>query len=119
MSRLPRDPVYLVDASIYIFQAWFSPHYLVRSTAGDDLSAFFGFAQFLQRFLRQTVGLVAVVRALTRGEFFQHGGHGVRRKLLPGDLHGRSQPICSRSMPSGSSLIAWSPAKGKSFVSAS
>jgi DNA polymerase-1 len=54
MSRLPRDPVYLVDASIYIFQAWFSPHYLVRSTAGDDLSAFFGFAQFLQRFLRQT-----------------------------------------------------------------
>jgi DNA polymerase-1 len=54
MSRLPRDPVYLVDASIYIFQAWVSPHYLVSSTAGDDLSAFFGFAQFLQRFLRQT-----------------------------------------------------------------
>ncbi len=54
MSRLPREPVYLVDASIYIFQAWFSPHYLVSSNAGDDLSAFFGFAQFLQRFLRQT-----------------------------------------------------------------
>lgn len=54
MSRLPSEPVYLVDASIYIFQAWFSPHYLVSSTGGDDLSAFFGFAQFLQRFLRQT-----------------------------------------------------------------
>lgn len=54
MSRLPHDPVYLVDASIYIFQAWFSPHYLVSSSGGDDLSAFFGFAQFLQRFLRQT-----------------------------------------------------------------
>ena len=54
MTPRPTDPLYLVDASIYIFQAWFSPHYLVSSNAGDDLSAFFGFAQFLQRFLRQT-----------------------------------------------------------------
>ena len=54
MSLRPSEPVYLVDASIYIFQAWFSPHYEVLSKDGRDLSAFFGFAQFLNRFLRQT-----------------------------------------------------------------
>jgi len=54
MSPRPTDPLYLVDASIYIFQAWFSPHYEVLSKDGRDLSAFFGFAQFLNRFLRQT-----------------------------------------------------------------
>ena len=54
MTPRPSDPVYLVDASIYIFQAWFSPHYEVISKDGRDLSAFFGFAQFLNRFLRQT-----------------------------------------------------------------
>ena len=54
MTPRQSDPVYLVDASIYIFQAWFSPHYEVLSKEGRDLSAFFGFAQFLNRFLRQT-----------------------------------------------------------------
>ncbi len=54
MTPRPTDPLYLMDASIYIFQAWFSPHYEVLSKDGRDLSAFFGFAQFLNRFLRQT-----------------------------------------------------------------
>ncbi|MES3006340.1 MAG: 5'-3' exonuclease H3TH domain-containing protein [Pseudomonadota bacterium] len=49
MSR----PVYLLDASIYIFQAYFSPHLQIWAQDGRDLSAFFGFAQFLLRFLRQ------------------------------------------------------------------
>ena len=47
-------PFYLVDASIYIFQAYFSPHMQVWGEDGRDLSAFLGYAQFLQRFLRQT-----------------------------------------------------------------
>lgn len=47
-------PLYLVDASIYIFQAYFSPHMQVLGEDGRDLSAFLGYAQFLQRFLRQT-----------------------------------------------------------------
>lgn len=46
--------LYLVDASIYIFQAYFSPHLEVWGEDGRDLSAFLGYAQFLQRFLRQT-----------------------------------------------------------------
>ena len=49
-------PVYLVDASIYIFQAYFSPHLQVWALDGRDLSAFFGYAQFLLRFLRQARG---------------------------------------------------------------
>lgn len=47
-------PFYLVDASIYIFQAYFSPHLEVWGEDGRDLSAFLGYAQFLQRFLRQS-----------------------------------------------------------------
>lgn len=50
MSR----PVYLVDASIYIFQAYFSPNLQIWSDDDRDLSAFYGFAQFLLRFLRQS-----------------------------------------------------------------
>ncbi|MCB1664534.1 MAG: hypothetical protein KDI28_02070 [Pseudomonadales bacterium] len=47
-------PLYLIDASIYIFQAYFSPHMQVVGEDGRDLSAFLGYAQFLQRLLRQT-----------------------------------------------------------------
>ncbi|OFE11817.1 hypothetical protein PHACT_00525 [Pseudohongiella acticola] len=47
-------PVYLVDASIYIFQAHFSPHQQVWSRRSEDRSAFTGFARFLLRFLQTT-----------------------------------------------------------------
>lgn len=47
-------PVYLVDASIYIFQSYFSPWLEVISTDGRDISAFHGYARFLLRFLGQT-----------------------------------------------------------------
>ncbi|MEC8860953.1 MAG: 5'-3' exonuclease H3TH domain-containing protein [Pseudomonadota bacterium] len=46
-------PLYLVDASIYIFQAHFSPATVAYATDGSDRSAFVGFARFLIRFLRQ------------------------------------------------------------------
>ncbi len=54
MALTSSKPFYLVDASIYIFQAYFSPHMQVWGEDGRDLSAFLGYAQFLQRFLRQT-----------------------------------------------------------------
>lgn len=47
------SPVYLVDASIYIFQAHFSP-LQVWSRRSEDRSAFVGFARFLLRFLQVT-----------------------------------------------------------------
>jgi DNA polymerase I len=47
-------PVYLIDASIYIFQAHFSPFVECYDRQGEELSALFGFAQFLLQFLRRT-----------------------------------------------------------------
>lgn len=49
----PNRPVFLVDASIYIFQAHFSPNLEIVADDGRDISALYGFAQFLLRFLRQ------------------------------------------------------------------
>jgi len=43
--------LYLVDASIYIFQAHVSPYINAQSVTGDDRSAFVGFARFLLRLL--------------------------------------------------------------------
>lgn len=54
MNRAPVNrPVFLVDASIYIFQAYFSPNLEIIADDGRDISALYGFAQFLLRFLRQ------------------------------------------------------------------
>ncbi len=49
-----RGPLFLVDASIYIFQAHFSPNLTAEDRRGEDQSAFMGFARFLLRFLRIT-----------------------------------------------------------------
>ncbi len=46
-------PVYLIDASIYIFQAHFSPYVECNDREGNDLSAVYGFTQFLLQFLRR------------------------------------------------------------------
>lgn len=51
----PQDSrtVYLIDASIYIFQAHFSPYIECFDRQGGDLSAVYGFTQFLLQFLRR------------------------------------------------------------------
>ncbi|MBD3668867.1 MAG: flap endonuclease [Kangiella sp.] len=55
MSGEERAPVvYLIDASIYIFQAHFSPYVECFDTEGEDLSAVYGFSQFLLQFLGRT-----------------------------------------------------------------
>lgn len=46
--------VYLIDASIYIFQAHFSPYVEYADIQGNDLSALYGFTQFLLQFKRRT-----------------------------------------------------------------
>lgn len=46
--------VYLIDASIYIFQAHFSPYIQYADRKGNDLSALYGFIQFLLQFKRRT-----------------------------------------------------------------
>lgn len=47
------SPYYLIDASIYIFQAHFSPFVECYDKQGNELSALFGFAQFLLQFVRR------------------------------------------------------------------
>ncbi len=47
------DSVYLIDASIYIFQAHFSPYIECYDEKGNELSALFGFTQFLLQFLNR------------------------------------------------------------------
>lgn len=47
-------PVYLVDASIYIFQAHFSPYVECYDSNGEDLSALYGFVQFLLQLRKRT-----------------------------------------------------------------
>ncbi len=67
------SPAFLIDASIYIFQAYFSPYNEVRDAEGEDMSAFVGFLQFLltlQRRERPSRGAIAMDNALFSG--FRH-----------------------------------------------
>jgi len=64
---------YLIDASIYIFQAHFSPYVECQDSDGDELSALYGFSQFLLQFLRRerpTVVAAAMDESLFVG--FRH-----------------------------------------------
>lgn len=66
-------PAYLIDASIYIFQAHFSPYVECLDEDGGELSALYGYAQFLLQFLRRQkpeVIAVAMDESLFRG--FRH-----------------------------------------------
>ena len=48
------QPVYLVDASIYIFRAWFSISDEFSNSAGEPTNAVYGFTGFLCNLLEQT-----------------------------------------------------------------
>ena len=48
------QPVYLVDASIYIFRAWFSISDEFATSAGEPTNAVYGFTGFLCSLLEQT-----------------------------------------------------------------
>ena len=50
---LTPGPVYLIDASIYIFRAHFSPYVECHDENGKDLSALYGFMSFLFQFMRR------------------------------------------------------------------
>ncbi len=47
-------PVYLIDASVYIFRAWFSMPDRFADSAGRPTNAVYGFARFLCELLEQT-----------------------------------------------------------------
>lgn len=77
---------YLVDGSIYIFQSHFSPYVECFDEDGDDLSAVYGFTQFLLQFRRRVKPeLVAV--ALDESLF-----SGFRHDLCPDYKSNRELP---------------------------
>ena len=68
--------VYLIDASIYIFQAHFSPYVECYGSDEQDLSAIFGFTQFLFQFLRRTSPThLAIARDESLQTGFRHELH--------------------------------------------
>jgi len=85
-------PAYLIDASIYIFQAHFSPYTEYYDDEGSDLSAVFGFTQFLIGFLRRTKPLVLAV-AMDESLFC-----GFRHKLCPKYKSNRELPDANLAM---------------------
>ena len=88
VSRTGNAPLYLLDASIYIFQAHFSSWQYVASEAGDDRSAFYGFAQSLFRLLR-LIGYGRAPQALPESQprlavaFDESLFSGFRHRLYP------------------------------------
>ena len=78
--------VYFVDASIYIFQAHFSPYIVCTNKKGEDLSALFGFTQFLIQLIRRVQPEYVVV-AHDESLFT-----GFRHKLSPDYKSNRELP---------------------------
>ncbi|MDO9478368.1 MAG: 5'-3' exonuclease [Pseudohongiella sp.] len=93
-------PLYLIDASIYIFQAHFSPHTQDWSTRSEDRSAFVGFARFLLRFLRTTQLRQSASVAVAFDESLQSGfRHRLyadykSNRVLPDDNLARQLKAC-------------------------
>ena len=54
MPASSRGTVYLVDASIYIFRAWFSLPDTLTSSEGKPVNAVYGFLRFVTEFLEHT-----------------------------------------------------------------
>jgi DNA polymerase I len=82
-------PLYLIDASIYIFQAHFSPHTQIWSRRSEDRSAFVGFLRFLIRFLQSTQTLESAPVAVAFDESLQSG---FRHRLYPAYKSNRVLP---------------------------
>jgi 5'-3' exonuclease len=92
------SPAFLIDASIYIFQAHFSPHVECLDTSGEDLSALYGFSQFLIQFLRREkpqVIAIAMDESLFCG--FRHTlcGHYKSNRELPDENLERQLNACA------------------------
>jgi len=54
MSEQTQPTVYLIDASIYIFRAWFSVPDSMRNENGEPINAVYGFCRFLTEFAERS-----------------------------------------------------------------
>ncbi|NND82949.1 MAG: exodeoxyribonuclease IX [Gammaproteobacteria bacterium] len=91
--------VYLIDASIYIFRAWFSVPDSMRGEDGTPVNAVYGFCRFLTEFVERTQAshvAVAFDESLTqsfRNELYP--AYKMNRELPPEDL-ARQFQLCRR-----------------------
>ena len=89
-------PVYLVDASVYIFRAWFSMPDDFVNVAGEPTNAVYGFSGFLCNLLEQTASEhVAVAFDVSLSTSFRNEIYPLRSAAS------RRQPDgdCSASVP--------------------
>lgn len=90
---------YLIDASIYIFRAWFSVPDSMRGDAGQPINAVYGFCRFLTEFVERsdaTHVAVAFDESLTtsfRNEIYP--AYKMNRELPPADLE-RQFALCRK-----------------------
>ena len=94
-----KDSVYLIDASIYIFRAWFSIPDSMRGESGQPVNAVYGFCKFLTEFSErsqaQHVG-IAFDESLTqsfRNDVYPE--YKMNRELPPQELKDQFE-ICKR-----------------------
>jgi 5'-3' exonuclease len=82
--------VYLIDASIYVFRAWFSVPDTMRGENGQPVNAVYGFSRFLTEFVERSEAThvaVAFDESLTtsfRNELYPQ--YKMNRELPPEDL---------------------------------
>lgn len=91
--------VYLIDASIYIFRAWFSVPDSMRGENGQPVNAVYGFSRFLTEFVERTQAshvAVAFDESLTtsfRNDIYPQ--YKMNRELPPAELE-QQFALCRR-----------------------
>lgn len=104
---LAMQPLFLIDASIYIFRAWFSIDDRLKDSKGNPANAVFGYSRFLLDFLdgtRPRHALAAFDQSLTtcfRNEIYP--AYKANRPPAPADLK-RQIGIC-RELTRGLGLL--------------
>lgn len=99
MNSSPTKSVYLIDASIYIFRAWFSVPDSMRGEDGSPVNAIYGFCRFLTEFVERAQPshvAVAFDESLTssfRNELYPE--YKMNRELPPEDLANQFK-LCRR-----------------------
>jgi len=100
MNQINTQPTaYLIDASIYIFRAWFSIPDTMRGEDGAPINAVYGFTRFLTEFVErsqaQYIG-IAFDESLTRSFRNQlYPAYKMNRELPPEDL-AKQFALCRR-----------------------
>lgn len=90
MNNSPQPTAYLIDASIYIFRAWFSVPDSMRGENGMPVNAIYGFCRFLTEFVERSQAThvaIAFDESLTqsfRNEIYPE--YKMNRELPPEEL---------------------------------